>query len=115
MVSFPPNSPYHNEQLDGTFSFDPEQALALLAEAGWTDSDGDDILDKDGEPLSVDLLSTSTYGMHMQTAQVVDQALRELGVAVNLELEEWSVVVARQTESDFDFRVHGLGVLVRGP
>ncbi|MCA9836541.1 MAG: hypothetical protein KC422_06495 [Trueperaceae bacterium] len=111
----PPNSPYHNDELDGTYSYDPEKALSILAEAGWTDSDGDGILDKDGETLSVSLLSTSTYGMHMQTAQVVDQALREIGVDITLELEEWSVVVARQTESDFDFRVHGLGVLVEDP
>ena len=111
----PPNSPYYNEALEGTYGYDPEKALSLLAEAGWTDSDGDGLLDKDGETLSVDLLSTSTYGMHMQTAQVVDQALRELGVDVNLELEEWSVVVARQTEADFDFRVHGLGMMVEDP
>lgn len=111
----PPNSAYYNEELEGTYGYDPERALELLAEAGWTDSDGDGILDKDGEPLSVDLMSTSTYGMHMQTAQVVDQALRELGVDVNLELEEWSVVVARQQEGDFDFRVHGLGMMVEDP
>lgn len=43
--------------------------------------------------------------MSIQTAQVVDQALCELGVKLNLKLEEWSVVVARQIEADFDFRV----------
>jgi peptide/nickel transport system substrate-binding protein len=33
-------------------SYDPEGALALLADAGWTDSDGDGILDQGGETLS---------------------------------------------------------------
>ncbi len=34
------------------YDYDPERAAALLDEAGWTDSDGDGIRDRDGKKLS---------------------------------------------------------------
>lgn len=111
----PPNSPYYNESLEGFFRYDRERAIELLAEAGWTDSDGDGYLDKDGQRFQAELMSTSTYGMHMQTGQVVHQALRRIGLDVDLSLEEWSVVVSRDSEADYDFRIHGLGLLVEDP
>jgi peptide/nickel transport system substrate-binding protein len=45
-----------NENVDG-FSYDPERATELFAEAGWTDSDGDGILDQDGQTLTLVLVS----------------------------------------------------------
>ncbi|MGD1995255.1 MAG: ABC transporter substrate-binding protein [Anaerolineae bacterium] len=48
-----PLSPFNNfvnEDLE-PYPYDPDTALDLLEEAGWTDSDEDGILDKDGQPF----------------------------------------------------------------
>ena len=42
---------YAPDQITTTYDYDPEKAKGLLAEAGWTDSDGDGIVDKEGQPL----------------------------------------------------------------
>ncbi|MEZ4564417.1 MAG: ABC transporter substrate-binding protein [Thermomicrobiales bacterium] len=47
---------YAPDEIATKYTYDPEKAKSLLAEAGWTDSDGDGILDKDGEALSFEFL-----------------------------------------------------------
>ena len=42
------------------YAYDPAKAKQLLAEAGWKDTDGDGILDKDGKPFKI-VLTTSAY------------------------------------------------------
>ncbi len=47
---FPPQLWYSNPHVK-PLPYDPAKARQLLAEAGWKDTDGDGILDKDGKPF----------------------------------------------------------------
>lgn len=47
---------YGFNQLTDPNAYNPDRSKQLLAEAGWKDTDGDGILDKDGRPLSVNFV-----------------------------------------------------------
>ena len=68
--------------------YDPERALELFAEAGWTDSDGDGILDRDGEPFSFRLLIDRGDVLREQLGLIVQQYLVEVGLDVEYDLAE---------------------------
>ena len=69
------------------YNHDPEKAKALLAEAGWEDTDGDGIVDKDGEPFSFDLLSYTTIQPGYN--ETIQQSLKDIGIEMNIQLLDW--------------------------
>ncbi len=66
------------------YPYDPELAQEMLAEAGWTDSDGDGILDKDGQPMAMRLVYAGYWSLMQAIAPVVYDNWRALGVDVQL-------------------------------
>lgn len=99
----PPQSWAYNRDLEGTYTYDPERAKRLLAEAGY------------GEGFSVTLLSTSQYGMHQSTAEVVQNNLQAIGIDCKLELYDWQTVVQKHTKGEYQFRIHGLAMEILDP
>ena len=69
--------------------FDPEGAKAALAEAGWTDSDGDGILDRDGTALSLTLSTHSEDPNRIQSLEYIQAIMRENGVDASLSISDW--------------------------
>ncbi len=85
-----PMSPSNNFVDDDLqpYPYDSEKALSLLSEAGWTDSDDDGILDKDGQPFvfTIDTLSdwrplAEAAALQFKTIGIdVDVLVWELGI-----------------------------------
>ncbi len=67
------------------YPYDPAQAAALLNEAGWSDTDGDTIRDRDGEPLVLDLYLMG-WGYMPEVGQLLAAQWLELGVGVNSQM-----------------------------
>jgi peptide/nickel transport system substrate-binding protein len=72
----------HAERVKG-YTFDLERAKALLEEAGWVDSDGDGIREKDGRPLRLELVTgfpdAAANGL---APEVIQAQLRKAGIDV---------------------------------
>lgn len=71
------------------YAYDPDKALSLLAEAGWSDSDGDGMLDKNGQPFT---FTIDTLEDWRTLAEAVAGMFREIGLDVNVRFWEYSVV-----------------------
>jgi len=74
----------------GCLTQDVEGAKALLDEAGWTDSDGDGIRDKDGKKLSL-LYQTSVNAIRQDFQAIIKQWWNDIGVEVELKSVDGSV------------------------
>jgi peptide/nickel transport system substrate-binding protein len=72
------------------YPHDLARARALLAEAGWTDTDGDGLVDRDGRPFRFELLTNQGNEERKKVAEIVQAALRDLGVGVDVRLLEWA-------------------------
>lgn len=69
-----------------TYPFDVEAAKAKLAEAGWTDTDDDGVVDKDGEPLAVTMINSSDDVRRDKIGPVIKAQLEAVGIAVEIEM-----------------------------
>jgi peptide/nickel transport system substrate-binding protein len=64
-------------------AYDPDRARQILEDAGWVDTDGDGIREKDGEPLVI-TWATNQRTLRTQVQAVGQQQLREIGIEVEL-------------------------------
>ncbi|OIO68371.1 MAG: peptide-binding protein [Zetaproteobacteria bacterium CG1_02_53_45] len=88
--------------------FDPQKARALLAEAGWTDSDGDGLIDKDGKALSFTVLTNNGNKQRSDAATIMQQRLKSVGITINIRLVEWSAFIQNFiNKRDFDAVILG--------
>lgn len=74
--------------------YDPDRAKLLLAEAGWKDSDGDGILDKNGKPFAFTILTNNGNKPRADTSTIMQQRLKKVGIDVKVRLVEWSAFIA---------------------
>ena len=86
-----PLSPFNNyvNQSLQPYEYSVDKALALLAEAGYADSNGDGLLDKDGRTFSFTLDSLEE---HRALAEAVAGQFRAIGIDASVRFWEYSVV-----------------------
>lgn len=93
-------------------TFDVAGAKALLAEAGWTDSNGDGILDKDGRKLTIELGTHSEDPNRVQTVEYIQNIFGQNGIETKLRISDWPSFSARFQEGDYELILVGWTQLV---
>lgn len=71
------------------YEYDPDKAIELFETAGYT-LDGDQMLDENGEQLTLKLLYVTPSDTSELIALAVQDYLKEVGVAVDLQAVEWN-------------------------
>ena len=87
----------HNESLKG-FGYDPEEAAALLAQAGYPDGAG-------FPPVTIE--TVDSFG---RIAEVVQANLTELGIGAEIDLQEQNAYVDRALQGSVNFGILGIGM-----
>ena len=87
-----PGSLYEDECPKVKYSYDPKKAMQILEDAGWTDSNGDGIRDKDGQSLSFVCTIPSEYVENNTIALLIQDMLNEVGMKMEIkpmETHDW--------------------------
>ncbi|MBW6511025.1 MAG: peptide-binding protein [Desulfuromonadaceae bacterium] len=86
---YKPDSWVYNERVKH-YPYDPVMARKLLAEAGWTDTDSDGIVDHDGKPFTFTIITNQGNDLRVKTGEIIQRRFREIGVDVKLRVIEWA-------------------------
>jgi peptide/nickel transport system substrate-binding protein len=72
------------------YDYNPEKAKDLLEQAGWTDSDGDGVLDKEGQPFRFSTTMQAGYATYENTVAVIQANLKDVGIDMQIQALERS-------------------------
>jgi peptide/nickel transport system substrate-binding protein len=100
-----PDNQHANQELK-PYVFDLERAKTLLGEAGWKDSDGDGILDRQVDGQSMPFKFTVKYYADSpewdNTLLIFKNELRRIGVELDPKPFQWKELVRVYEDKDFD-------------
>lgn len=100
-----PSSKYFNADAAAKARFNALEARRLLRDAGWVDTDGDGILEKEGKDLALTITTTSGQVNRKRTQLVLMEQYRDVGI--DLSIRNYNSTVLYGTYQDG-------GILKRG-
>jgi peptide/nickel transport system substrate-binding protein len=108
----PAGTPGYNAETDAyaleKWNYDPDLSNQILDNLGWTDTDGDGIREKDGQPLEFPVIYNTEEAVG-RAAEVIQGEFQDIGIALDLNPMEAAaqadILVAEQ--QDFFIRPYG--------
>jgi peptide/nickel transport system substrate-binding protein len=97
---------YAPDRFDEKYEYDPERANALMEEAGWVDSDGDGIREKDGQAFSFPMLIAEGSTGDLLIAEF-QQRWADIGIEMTAEVVPFPTQIERFDALDFDLTLLG--------
>lgn len=107
-----PIKPYYAKNIQ-PYQYNVQKARELLAEAGWTDTDNDGIVDKmiNGRrtPLTIETIATTASPVTKQLAESIEQSARAGGVNIKIIPLDIQQLTEETKAGRFESALFGLG------
>lgn len=91
------------------YAYDVEKAKSLLAQAGWTDSNGNGIADKNINgtltELEFSLMTAGASEVSSQAAKSIQTTARSAGIGINIIDEDIRVISHKTRQGDYDLAI----------
>jgi peptide/nickel transport system substrate-binding protein len=87
----------YNPAVKDYYPSDPARAAALLDEAGWVDTDGDGLRDRNGEPLVLEMYLMG-WGFMPEVGQLLAAQWQELGIGINSQIVSYPEALSAGTD-----------------
>ncbi|WP_319765220.1 peptide-binding protein [Maridesulfovibrio sp.] len=111
MGPYKPGTWVYNDKLK-PYGYKPEKAKELLKESGWTDSDGDGILDRNGKPFAFTIITNQGNSLRIKAATIIQNRLKDVGIAVKIRTVEWAAFLKEFIDKGrFDATILGWNIL----
>lgn len=97
------DNPAYDPSMEKLWSYDPEKAKSLLAEAGYPDG------------FKATMLTTSQYEFLQDTALAAQADLKKIGIDVTLDAPDWPTRISKGNAGDYDLAIAGSTGVVADP
>jgi peptide/nickel transport system substrate-binding protein len=102
----PPLSPsYDPAKMQPSYAYDPAAAKQLLADAGWTDTNGNKVVDKDGKDLKLTITYVGGDATVDSMLAYMQEAWKQIGVDVEVQNISGDLLLQQLSDRDFDMSV----------
>jgi peptide/nickel transport system substrate-binding protein len=99
---------YAPDRITTKYGYEPDKAKQLLADAGWKDSNGDGVVEKDGQAMQFEFLYPSGSPTTDQIVAYIQDAWKKIGVAMTPRSLEFPAML-KELQETHQFRSAALG------
>ncbi len=104
----PPSMDYGFDTFSDPNKFNVERSKQLLAEAGWKDTDGDGVLDKEGRPLELTFIFYSGRAELPLFAEATQSDAKNVGIKINLQNVDYNVLDGIGVRGEYDLLISNI-------
>jgi len=104
----PPSLDYGFDKLTDPNAYNPERAAQLLDEAGWKDTDGDGIREKDGRKLELEFVVYNSRAELPLYAEAVQSDLKKIGIDIKINTVDYNLIDNMGIKGEYDFLISNI-------
>jgi len=98
------HSPHINQKEDWTI-YDPDKAIQLLNDAGFSQKNSGVRYNQSGQALELDIIIVSGWSDWIRSAQVVSQNLKNIGIKANVKTYDFGAWISRMQKGEFQLAI----------